>query len=392
MMKKRGLAIMISAFAIVLLAGVAVAQITDVLPGNDRGDREAPSLAAPDTDDDSGRSERASEALATAAAEPLETVGPGSDQPVATTEEAPTTGPPGEAAPAEAPKADEPKDDAATPADDEEDEPDTTPPAFVILSPEDGSRVDDEVIEVSGEVEPGAKVTFAGRYRADVADDGRWWIALKLEPGENVFTLVATDASGNTSRASVTVYHDAKTDHRFTANQKWEQVDGSPAANKYYGTGTPGAHVWIVSERGGAEQKVVVGDNGEWFAHVEFPKAPCDERFTVVVEADEFRRAFEMKWVCPDSAEIDFTANQKYGSCGETVPYDVFWGTEDAGAKIVVSSKYGSAWTKADDGGSWELRVEFPGAPIGKTFEVVVESSDGGRKVFTFTRTAPADE
>ena len=35
MMKKRGFAVMLSAFAVVLLGGVALAQIADVLPGDD---------------------------------------------------------------------------------------------------------------------------------------------------------------------------------------------------------------------------------------------------------------------------------------------------------------------------------------------------------------------
>jgi len=82
-----------------------------------------------------------------------------------------------------------------------------------------------------------------------------------------------------------------------------------------------------------------------------------------------------------------FTANQKYGSCGEEVPYDVFFGTATPGAKIWVESPYGSGTTVAGEEGHWDIRVNFPEAPPGKVFEVVVESSDGGRKVFTFVNT-----
>jgi hypothetical protein len=387
MMKKRGLAIMVSAFAVVLLAGVAVAQIADVLPGGDDTGGEAPVLSAAETGETSSPSNDGID-------QPGEPAPERRDDP--TSAEA-TVQEPEDADRGDDDRKGEDVEDEATkdeePAGDEKDDevPDTTPPEFVILSPNDGAHVDDEVIKVSGEVEAGAKVTFAGRYRADVTDDGRWWIALTLKPGRNVLELVATDAAGNSSAASVTVYFDTPSDHRFSAAQKWDKVDGSPAANKYYGTGTPGAHLWIVSEKGGAEQKITVGENGEWSAYIEFPKAPCNEWFTVVVEADRFRKSFEMKWVCPNATEIDFTANQQYGSCDEPVPYDVFWGTEDAGAKVVVSSKYGSAWAKATEHGDWELRVEFPDAPVGEPFEIVVESSDGGRAVFTFTRTGTGD-
>ncbi len=465
MMKKRGLAVMLSAFAVVLLGGVALAQIADVFPSDDTPAADT-ELVAADTE-------------TTTTEEPAKEPEPKREK-----EEAPKEEPSDERVKDEEPvkeePKDEPKDEEKEPSDEPKDEekPDTTPPEFVILSPENGAHVDDEVITVSGKVEPGATVTFAGRYEAEVSEDGRWRIALKLEPGKNIFTLVAKDAAGNASEASVTVYldrekdhgftahqkwevvdgrvahnkyygtarpgsyvyivsdeggaeHKVKTaengewhayvefpkancndwfavvvendagrkvfemkwvcerDHEFTAHQKWEVVDGTPAANKYYGTGVPGTYVWIVSEAGGAEHKVKVGENGEWDAYVEFPKAPCEEWFAVVVEGEHGRKVFEMKWICPDGdSDVKFTAHQQYGSCGEAIPYDVFWGTEDPGTKIYVSSKYGSGKTVANEHGEWEIRVEFPDAPVGKTFEVVIETDDGGRKVFTFTRTS----
>jgi hypothetical protein len=472
MMKKRGLAIMVAAFTVVLLGGVAVAQIADVFPGNDEPRTEAPSLAANvDADDRSMPATQRSLEPASDRDEP-------SDEDVADRskdDEAREDEPRDDKDPA---REDEPKDDEK-PKD--RDDPDTTPPDFKIVSPEDGAHVDDQVITVSGTVEPGSTVTFAGRYEAEVSNEGRWRIALRLEPGKNILTLVAKDRAGNAAEASVTVYFDRETDHRFTAHQKWEVVDGAtaankyygtaapgsvvlivsekggaetrveagrngeweahvefprapcnewfavvvenaegrqafemkwvcerdhrfsahqkwevvdgtPAMNKYYGTGVPGTVVWVVSEAGGAEKRVTVAANGEWEAAVEFPNAPCNERFAVVVEGDGGRKVFDMKWICPDGGEdVAFTAHQKYGSCGEAIPYDVFWGTEDAGTKIFVESRYGSGWTKANDHGEWEIRVEFPDAPVGEPFEVVIESNDGGREVFTFTRTDGGD-
>lgn len=85
--------------------------------------------------------------------------------------------------------------------------------------------------------------------------------------------------------------------------------------------------------------------------------------------------------------DVKFTANQKYGSCGEEVPYDVFWGTAKPGAKIEASSPYGSNSTTANDKGHWELKVKFPDAPVGETFKVKINSSDGGYQKFHFTNT-----
>ena len=85
--------------------------------------------------------------------------------------------------------------------------------------------------------------------------------------------------------------------------------------------------------------------------------------------------------------DVAFSAHQKYGSCGEEVPYDVFWGTAKPGAKIEASSPYGSNTTKANDKGHWEMKVRFPDAPQGETFKVRINSSDGGSQKFAFTNT-----
>lgn len=82
-----------------------------------------------------------------------------------------------------------------------------------------------------------------------------------------------------------------------------------------------------------------------------------------------------------------FVANQKYGSCGEELPYDVFYGTAEPGAKITASSAYGGSSTTANEKGKWEMKVKFPDAPSGKTFNVKIKASTGQSKTFTFTNT-----
>ena len=85
--------------------------------------------------------------------------------------------------------------------------------------------------------------------------------------------------------------------------------------------------------------------------------------------------------------DVKFTANQKYGSCGEAIPYDKFWGTAQPGATIKATSPYGSGSTKADEKGNWYLKVKFPDAPVGETFKVTITSTDGGSATFKFTNT-----
>ncbi|MFV1970512.1 MAG: hypothetical protein ACC683_05850, partial [Acidimicrobiia bacterium] len=72
-----------------------------------------------------------------------------------------------------------------------------------------------------------------------------------------------------------------------------------------------------------------------------------------------------------------FVAHQKYGSCSEEIPYDVFYGSAEPGAKITASSAYGGNSTVANKNGKWEMTVKFPDAPSGKTFNVKIKASTG---------------
>lgn len=89
-----------------------------------------------------------------------------------------------------------------------------------------------------------------------------------------------------------------------------------------------------------------------------------------------------------ESAPVEFTAAARYGSCEEDPPYDEYSGTAAPGATITVTSAHNAtAQTTTDTNGDWYLRVEFPDAPVGETFDVTV--TDGATaEVFDFVRTA----
>lgn len=198
------------------------------------------------------------------------------------------------------------------------DEPDTTPPGFEILSPANGTRLDNKVVTFEGYVEPGSTVT-RGQFSAQV-DGEHWRIALVLSPGKNIVGFVATDAAGNKADDSVTLYYDPPKAEE--EDDKKDKEDG--------------------------------GDDEPGF--------------------------------------VEFSANQKYGSCAENPPYDVFFGTATPGTKIWIESPYGGTSTTANGDGQWSAKVTFWEAPVGKTFEVVIESSEGDRKVFAFTHTGGEGE
>ncbi len=67
--------------------------------------------------------------------------------------------------------------------------------------------------------------------------------------------------------------------HSFTANQAFASSSDDPPDSFYYGTGTPGTVVEIISAYGSGS--ATVGSGGQWEASVTFPSAPVGEPFEV---------------------------------------------------------------------------------------------------------------
>ncbi len=268
------------------------------------------------------------------------------------------------------------------PEEDPKPEADETAPEIVIIEPVDGTVFNEKTITFRGETEPGTKV-FGGKYEADVDSEGRWAIKLVLSPGENHATFKAIDAAGNIGKASVLVIYKPiekePVDRKFSANQKFGK--NTEPYDKFWGAGIAGSVVTARSEFGFA--KTEVNHEGEWYLKVWFEGAPVGVTFPVKI-SDEFghTKVFEFRLVEAEAKE--FWAKQKYGSCSETPPYDVFYGEGKPGTVVEVGSKYGSGRTVIGDGGGWDMKVVFEGAPAGEPFEVVLETSAGHRKVFTF--------
>lgn len=205
---------------------------------------------------------------------------------------------------------------------------DTEPPVIEILHPGDGQVFEAKEVAFEGVTEPGARV-LAGPYEAEVAADGTWRIVLWLSKGTNLATLKAVDAAGNHATDSVSV--------------TYQPPAGETHPDKDHGHGdAPKDH-----------------DDGT-------PKDPTKD----------------------DPAALPtFVAEQVYGSCSEDPPYDVFRGTARPGATVKVRSGYGGGETVVSESGHWELKVTFPKAPPGETFQVKVKDSDGRWELFEFTFT-----
>ncbi|MGA8040669.1 MAG: hypothetical protein WCA93_11235, partial [Acidimicrobiia bacterium] len=68
----------------------------------------------------------------------------------------------------------------------------------------------------------------------------------------------------------------------------------------------------------------------------------------------------------PHDVVWEFSDHQVYGECGETPPFDVFWGTGKPGSVIHVQSEYGSGNREVNQNGEWEIKVIFEEAPVGQ--------------------------
>jgi hypothetical protein len=121
--------------------------------------------------------------------------------------------------------------------------------------------------------------------------------------------------------------------------------------------------------------------------HVSFEAISDDGQTTTASVTVYFDAPREDEKDRSDDSETSLTALQKYGSCGEEVPYDVFYGTAKPGVNITASSEYGSNSTTAIDSGRWEMKVTFPDSPQGKTFDVKIRSSTSQYETFSFTNT-----
>ena len=316
-----------------------------------------------------------------------------------------------------------------------------------VLAPTDGTVFERKEVAFEGKAEPGAKV-YAGEYQADINDGGVWRIVLFLAPGQQTVQFKAIDPADNRATDSVTVslktLEEKPKSFEFTVNQKYVESHerfekfygtGTPGMGvvafsgltetktfpitisttegfsgtywftyvakvheftvnqkyteshepfeKFYGTGTPGMGVLAQSEFGTEDARV--GENGEWYLPIEFSGLTETKTFPITISTTEgFSGTY---WFTYVAKVHEFTVNQKYGSCSENPPYDVFWGTGIPGSVVEIGSPYGSARIEVGEGGWWEKKVFFEAAPVGETFEVVVGDSLGNVKTFTFTRT-----
>lgn len=152
----------------------------------------------------------------------------------------------------------------------------------------------------------------------------------------------------------------------------------------FRGTTEPGASVVAASKFG-----VDVDAAGNWSIDLVLAPGKNGASFTATDAAGNQARASIVVWLDvpeePKEAPVkDFTAYATFGSCSETPPYDVYYGTAAPGTIVTISSAYGSGSASADAEGHWEKKVHFESAPYGVMFVVTVADHTGKTQSFEF--------
>jgi hypothetical protein len=83
---------------------------------------------------------------------------------------------------------------------------DTAAPVVTVTYPEDGLRVKQRIITVTGQTEPYSTVIINTETMLSVGRDGLFSMPVALEDGENRITITATDAAGNMGTAAKVIY------------------------------------------------------------------------------------------------------------------------------------------------------------------------------------------
>ncbi|MGZ5382576.1 MAG: hypothetical protein ACXWH0_01130, partial [Acidimicrobiia bacterium] len=353
-MRHRPIVILAVSFAVVLAAGVALAQVGNFAPNSTELAEKSDSaawdvLSLPQTQDP----------------EAPDVTGDASEKgdlkehrPVKV-EPQKVVGLPGNAI-------DQPEEPAKEPAD-------TTPPKLTITSPTDGAHFGEKTLKYTGMTEPGARV-FAGEWEADVFESGEWHIVLVLSAGKNVTTFTAKDAAGNRTKATVTAYLDVSGEE-FTAHQKYGT--NSEPWEKFTGTAAPGTVIELISKYGKAK---MVTEGSEWYLKLHFEGLTEPASFPIVLETSTGKR-MEFTFTYKPKA-VDFSAQQKYVTNVE--PWEEFSGTAMPGTVIELGSAYGDA-RLVTEGYEWYLKLHFEGLTGPAGFPIVLHTSTGRAMEFMFT-------
>lgn len=157
----------------------------------------------------------------------------------------------------------------------------------------------------------------------------------------------------------------------------------------FEGVTEPGARVFA------GEHEAEVDAAGEWHIVLVLSEGSNVARFVARDAAgNESQAAVTVHYVFEKSVTTTtttfkeelaaFAAYSQFGSCSESPPYDVYYGTGQPGSVVEITSEYGSGSVEVGEKGKWEKKVLFEGAPADRPFVVRVRDQFGREASFEF--------
>ena len=238
-----------------------------------------------------------------------------------------------------------------------------------------------------GTAAPGTKIELVSKYgNARMVTEGReWLLKLHFDGLKEAATVPIVLETSTGKRMEFTFNYRPKA-VEFSAHQKYGT--SSEPWEKLYGTAPLGTVIEVGSMHGNAR---LVTESYEWHLKLHFEGLTQAATFPIELHSStgkvmEFMFTYEPK-------AIEFTAKQKYGSCSDLEPYDVFLGTARPGSQITATTEgHGSTTTVAGDYGHWDLKLFFTNTTPGEPFAVTVTDSDGHAKTFQFVSYAGGEK
>jgi hypothetical protein len=236
-----------------------------------------------------------------------------------------------------------------------------------------------------GNAQPGSAIRVASQYgvsETTANGDGKWETTLKM--GEvPAGTKVAVRITSSTSERvrEFTLERPAPPAPaviEFTANLGANGQANSPMTQGFFGNAQPGSAIRVGSDWGVAE--TTTNGDGKWETTLTMPEVPAGTAVHVRITSsttDRVREFTLQRPGTPTPPSIDFTAHAGWATTDHTPPTDQYSGTSTAGAVITITSDYGGTQVQSNGEGHWAAQVEFPGAPVGTTFNVHITSSKG---------------
>lgn len=239
----------------------------------------------------------------------------------------------------------------------------------------DGTRVESGEITLTGSVTPGGFV-WSGEHEAFVDEEGNWELTVPLVHGKNV-VYVGAKVEGVSKQKAITVHWGDPLVWDIT-----QKVGASKTPiEKFYGTGSPGMTITASSKYGTAS--TTIGKSAEWWLEVGFSSAPGTTFPVTVTTSTGWSKTYSFSHLGETNEPVSkaWTINHKYATNQE--PWTKFYGTGTPGTRITATSPYGSAETEVGKTGEWYLKVWFDVA-AGTAFEVEVANSAGYSGAFGF--------